>query len=967
MSGYNFNTWAIELTADTRKFMKNIKEANKTMMDFAKNASKASSSINGAFSKSSMGGIKAMNLGFKGLLGNILKLVSLYKILQFASESITLGADLTEVQHVVDEAFPKMKGVVNDFASTAIDSFGMSELSAKRYTGTLGAMLQSMGLTEKASAGMSMDMVKLAGDLASFYNMKPEETFNKIRSGISGQVMPLKQLGINMNIANLEAYAMANGIQTSYREMSQAEKTMLRYQYLVSVTGTMQGDFAATSGTWANQTKILTQRFEQLKASLGQGFIMALLPVLKVINILMAKLVGLANMFTGFMRGLTGKSTKDISASVGKINEAAGSVGTGYSDMADGIASGAEKKADKAEKKAKKAKKTMLSVLSFDKLNKLSDPNEGADASSGAGGGKGGGANLSKKLAGLNGGIGSISVPSLDMSDFDLSAGVFEEKGANLAKSFKEKLDLIKKFWEEHKIEVLAIVGALAAGILFIFGRPLVAQALNFMAPVLKNVISTVPLILVKLGQLITNPSLIFEGVKKIFVGGFELLKAGLEFLISPATLVTAAIILFVAALADLYVTCEDFRNSVNESFGALGTVLVGIFNDIGQSLNEFWANYGEPIVNGLVEGWERWKEVVKVAWEEVLKPIFDSLTKALNIIWKNVLKPALDVILTLVGELVTIVLTLWNKALMPVLKVLLKIIGFALKPLLAIGLDIIDFVTDLIKTTLDFVKMVIKNLGMAIKFLINGLGVFYGAIEHFVDNAGEILVSLWDGIVKIFGDIGTWFSDRFDEAVEGIKNAFKGIGEWFEGVWNSILSVFSKGGKIFEGIKEGVSAVFKTAVNWIIKGVNKVVAAPFKFVNGILNSIRNFDIPIIGKVFAGLWKNDPVPVPQIPMLASGGTVETGQLFLAREKGPELVGGGNGRSTVMNNDQIVQAVSDGVSSAVMEVLMAMKQNDTSTDEPTTITMEIDGEKIGVAAIKGVNKRNERYRTKLAII
>lgn len=195
----------------------------------------------------------------------------------FGLKSIKLASDLDEVQNVVDVTFGDGAKDINKWASEAGKAFGLSTLSAKQYTGTLGAMLKSSGIAQESLVGMSEDLVGLAGDFASFYNLDHETAFEKIRSGISGETEPLKQLGINMSVTNMEAYALSQGINKSWNEMSQAEQTLLRYNYLMSVSSDAQGDFARTSDSLANQVRIAQLNFQSLSADIGS----LLLPVAK--------------------------------------------------------------------------------------------------------------------------------------------------------------------------------------------------------------------------------------------------------------------------------------------------------------------------------------------------------------------------------------------------------------------------------------------------------------------------------------------------------------------------------------------------------------------------------------------------------------------------------------------------------------------------------------------------------------
>ncbi|WP_461206929.1 phage tail protein [Clostridium sp. DL1XJH146] len=189
--------------------------------------------------------------------------------------SINLASDLQEVQNVVDVTFGDNASEINEWAKNAATAFGLSELQAKQFNGTMGSMLKSMGLTGDEVLDMSESMTGLAGDFASFYNLDPTETFAKIRAGISGETEPLKQLGINMSVANLEAYALAEGLTKPYNEMTQAEQAMLRYNYLMDVSADAQGDFERTSDSLANQLKIAKLGVKDLGSTIGT----ALLPM----------------------------------------------------------------------------------------------------------------------------------------------------------------------------------------------------------------------------------------------------------------------------------------------------------------------------------------------------------------------------------------------------------------------------------------------------------------------------------------------------------------------------------------------------------------------------------------------------------------------------------------------------------------------------------------------------------------
>lgn len=192
--------------------------------------------------------LESVRLNFASLLKTTIGFTAIQGLVNFTKQAFELGSDITEVENVVNVAFGNMAQKAYDFASTATEQFGLSELAAKQYTGTLMSMFNASGVAADKASDMAVELAGLAGDLASFYNVDTDTAFKKLQSGLSGQTMPLRQFGIDITVASLEAYALSQGITESYRSMTQAEKVMLRYQYIMAVTSDQQGDFARTSG-----------------------------------------------------------------------------------------------------------------------------------------------------------------------------------------------------------------------------------------------------------------------------------------------------------------------------------------------------------------------------------------------------------------------------------------------------------------------------------------------------------------------------------------------------------------------------------------------------------------------------------------------------------------------------------------------------------------------------------------------
>lgn len=294
------------------------------------------------------------------------------ELTSFAKDCIELGSNLTEVQNVVDVVFPTMNKKVNEFAQNAVSTFGLSETMAKKFTGTFGAMANAFGFSEKESYKMSTALTGLAGDVASFYNISQDEAFTKLKSVFSGETETLKDLGIVMTQTALDQYALANGFGKTTSAMTEQEKVALRYAFVQQQLQNATGDFSRTSDQWANQIRILSLQFDSLKASIGQGLINLFLPIVKVINTVLGKLMTLANAFKSFTAMIMGKKTSGASASLDKTATSAGKVSNSLNN-ATSFANKLNKSTKKVGDTAKKTAKKISGLMGFDQINKLTE------------------------------------------------------------------------------------------------------------------------------------------------------------------------------------------------------------------------------------------------------------------------------------------------------------------------------------------------------------------------------------------------------------------------------------------------------------------------------------------------------------------------------------------------------------------------------------------------------------------
>lgn len=369
----------------------------------------------------------------KKLGGALMAGFSAKKIVEFGAKCVELGSDLQEVENVVGVTFPSMSAKIDEFAKNAASSFGLSETMAKKYSSTLGSMAKAFGFSEAEAYNMGTTLAGLAGDVASFYNMSQDEAYTKLKSVFTGETESLKDLGVVMTQSALDSYALANGFGKTTSAMSEAEKVALRYAFVQDKLSAAQGDFARTSDSWANQTKVLSLQFESLKATIGQGLIAAFTPVIKVINTLLQKVQVLATSFKNLMEGIFGAQTTETSA---------------LSSTAEAAALAAESTADSTGATADNLKKANKFLAGFDVINKLSEDS----TTSGSG---------SSSVSTANGGSSTEATEGMKETSSFLEkkfSPAFEKAFKKIEKHLTKFKKTFSKFFDDIKKEVQPFV-----------------------------------------------------------------------------------------------------------------------------------------------------------------------------------------------------------------------------------------------------------------------------------------------------------------------------------------------------------------------------------------------------------------------------------------------------------------------------------------------------------------------------
>lgn len=918
------------------------------------------------------------------------------KLVDFSKSCVELGSDLQEVQNVVDVTFPKMQKQVNSFAKNAAASFGLNETMAKKFTGTFGAMSKAFGFSEKEAYKMSTSLTGLAGDVASFYNITQDEAYTKLKSVFTGETESLKDLGVVMTQSALDAFALSNGFGKTTKSMTEAEKVALRYKFVQNQLAAAQGDFIRTSNGWANQTRVLALQFDSLKASIGQGLINVLTPVIKMFNMLISKLLVASNAFKKFTETVFGNAGGSESSSASTIADGMDSASSSASDI--------EKATGKTAKNAKKIEK---SVLGFDKLNKLSgDKVDSNDTNAGSAGVSTGNtrkdtgkedksvSKLSKALERLNKALqpttqalGRLKTALKPLGNFTYQAltdfynHFLKPVGEwTLGTGLPRFIDAISNGlneinWEKINGALVKLWDALAPFSITI-GEGLLWLWENVLVPISTWTANNIlPLFLESLAAVIEILNGTIDALKPLGKWMFE------NFL-KPLAVWTGGII--VTVLEGIVSSLEHFSDWVSNN----KSLIQGIAIDVAV----FFAAWKTTELLSFIQQSGGCVSALKNIAKALVGTRIAKVKDKLETMYLTGLY-AKDFVLGLASSIKQLAIQGVQFAKVTALKVANKIA--------TIGMTVATTAWNAVCT---IATVITTAFGAAVAFLTSPIGLVVLAIGALIA-IGVLLYKNWDkistfakkafekirenvskafhGIKKIFSGIGKWFCARFTDVTNAFKNApswfknkftnvvsvikqkFSPVTKFFSGIWNgiknttskvwdTITGMFGKGKKIFSGFKDGVLSVFKGIVGTLIKGINKVIKMPFDKINGLLNKIRNTKILKV-KPFAKLWKENPIPTPQIPKLAQGGYVKANT--------PQLAMIGDNRhqgEIVAPEDKLYKVTSSAVINALKPFISAISNSGTgNTPDKLYLTINLGNSKIAKEVALSISRENRR--------
>lgn len=770
-----------------------------------------------------------------------------------------------------------MANEVEAFAKTAIQSFGMSELTAKQTASTFMAMANGMGLALKDGKNMSLQLTALSGDMASFYNVRQDVAQTALNSIFTGETESLKKFGVVMTEANLSAFALSKGITKSYSAMSQAEKVALRYHYVLKSTANAQGDFARTSGSWANQVRILKEQFNQLLGILGKGLIQVLTPIVQVLNKLLSYLIAIGNAIAKLFGG--GKITS-ISNTLGNASGSAGDLNDNIGDTSGSL--------EDANNNAKKLQKT---IASFDELNVLNSKD--TSSSSGSGGTGGGGIS------------GELEIPdyTTQVEEGSLKLGKLGETLANLAKSFARLAKslgdvLIPAFEAFYKTALERAIKAIG---------DLINEMLKFLGGELdkwsdwltKNK-DQIVIFATNLGRIVEPLALIVSEILRV---AWEALATALTLIGNAVRAIADAIInmdlkdlstilsilLAIVSIKAGTEVSKIFRQMNNDIDGNLidklaylegyltgdGKLSVGL-TKFGNKFKSVFASIGaslSPITSGAMTAFSATLNKIGASGGALtkLKATIAGIGGGIKGLFSIISANPIGAIVAAIGLVITALIHLWNTN-EGFRNWVTEFYNGCIKPIFErIGKIISDLWNDHLKPLWEKLKPGITSIWETIKTVWDAIANLIGGIIVFLSPIISAILELVSGSIETWAEMVGSLADVLSGIIDFIAGVF--TGDW-ERVWNGLKEIFT-------GIWDGMKAVARHGVNILVD-----------IVNGIIKGLNKIHLPnweILGSL-AGKGIN----IPLIPRLAKGGVLTSPTLAMMGEyagayQNPEIV------------------------------------------------------------------------------
>lgn len=844
-------------------------------------------------------GLKALNVAAVA--------ITFRKIGHFIAQAVTESNKYQEDLNLFTVALGQYAAEAQNYAEKVSDVMGIDPAQWLRNQGVFNTLLTGFGDTAERAQLMSQNLTQLGYDISSFFNISIEDAMQKLQSGISGELEPLRRLGYDLSQARLEQTALNLGIKESVANMTQAEKAELRYYAIMTQVTTAQGDMARTLEAPANQLRILQAQLTQAARAIGNIFIPALNAILPYAIAVVQVIREIANA----LANLAGFKLTDVDYS--GVNSAA--VGAG--SLADNL--------DDAAGAAKKLKQY---TAGFDELNVFA-PNTGSGSGAGAGGAGG--------------------------FDFDLPTYDF------LGDAVQTRIGEIKKMIEDTLAEITTIVSGfmLAVGAILVVTGVNIPLGVGLMAAGAVGLAATVGLNWTAMSSELASTLALITGV----VGGFLLalgaimafsganLPLGIALMaLGGASLVTAAVINWHNSdrhLTDALTTLTGVLAGASLAVGAM-LAFTGVATGLGIALMAVGA---VTLVSAAALNWNSIQDALASPLSRV-GLLVSGATLALGAILAFSGCLPLGIALMAVGatSLVSVMALNWNglsdeiqnviAIITTVVSVAFLAIGAALAfsganiplglALLAAGA--VTMGTAIMPNWNDLSDNVQQKISM-ITTVVGGALLAVGAILALSGVALPLGLGLMAAGALSLGAVATLNWDFVVNSIKKVVSVITGILSGALIVLGVLLCLSGAGvGLGLAVLAAGLSlsyAAWTLDDNPITRFVRQMANSIIGLVNGVIDAINDMfhiqfnGLSVMGITLIPAFDIRLVDIPHIPFFEDGGFPNEGQLFIAREAGAEMVGAMGRRTAVANNDQIVEGISAGVSVANDGVIAAI--------------------------------------------
>ena len=844
-------------------------------------------------------GLKALNVAAVA--------ITFRKIGHFIAQAVTESNKYQEDLNLFTVALGQYAAEAQNYAEKVSDVMGIDPAQWLRNQGVFNTLLTGFGDTAERAQLMSQNLTQLGYDLSSFFNISIEDAMQKLQSGISGELEPLRRLGYDLSQARLEQTALNLGIKESVANMTQAEKAELRYYAIMTQVTTAQGDMARTLEAPANQLRILQAQLTQAARAIGNIFIPALNAILPYAIAVVQVIREIANA----LANLAGFKLTEVDYS--GVNSAA--VGAG--SLADNL--------DDAAGAAKKLKQY---TAGFDELNVFA-PNTGSGSGAGAGGAGG--------------------------FDFDLPTYDF------LGDAVQTRIGEIKKMIEDTLAEITTIVSGfmLAVGAILVVTGVNIPLGVGLMAAGAVGLAATVGLNWTAMSSELASTLALITGV----VGGFLLalgaimafsganLPLGIALMaLGGASLVSAAVINWHNSdrhLTDALTTLTGVLAGASLAVGAM-LAFTGVATGLGIALMAVGA---VTLVSAAALNWNSIPDALASPLSRV-GLLVSGATLALGAILAFSGCMPLGIALMAIGatSLVSVMALNWNglsdeiqnviAIITTVVSVAFLAIGAALAfsganiplglALLAAGAVIMG--TAIMPNWNDLSDNVQQKISM-ITTVVGGALLAVGAILALSGVALPLGLGLMAAGALSLGAVATLNWDFVVNSIKKVVSVITGILSGALIVLGVLLCLSGAGvGLGLAVLAAGLSlsyAAWTLDDNPITRFVRQMANSIIGLVNGVIDAINDMfhiqfnGLSVMGITLIPAFDIRLVDIPHIPFFEDGGFPNEGQLFIAREAGAEMVGAMGRRTAVANNDQIVEGISAGVSVANDGVIAAI--------------------------------------------